>query len=204
MDSLAREYCAYTAAIVIVLHPIVATLGLGQLSPNELSVEVNNSEYAASPNFAVNPLALHQGFHLFKKSIRKLGHEMIQMGCKGIPSVAEFMNLPEAEIGWDIVFFHTDKRVLTNSEIMLEVKTTAHSFMSQKGLMAQHSSLCEIGAALWQRQLPTCRPPPIIPIETPDIVQHKRRKCSTELAGRQLSNCGKKSSKNGVKLTVRK
>ena len=120
---------------------------------------------------------------------------MIQMGCKGIPSVAEFMDITEAKIGWDIVFFLSDQELLTSSEIMLKVTINAHYFMRQRGSVAQYSSLSEIGAVLWQRQLPTCRPPPIVsPIiqKTPDIVHHKRRKCSNKLAGRQLSDCGKK------------
>ena len=193
MESLAEEYCAFTVAIVIVVHPLISLLARGQLSPNRLSSEVNNSEYGGSPDFAVNPLALHQGFHLYKKSIRKLGHTLIQMGCKGLPSVVEFMGLPEADIGWDIIFFHdTGRETLQLKEVLLmEVKTKAHYFMSQKGLEARTSSLSEIGAVLWQRQLPTCRPQPITP-KGPKIVRHKRRKSSNELSERQLSNCGKK------------
>ena len=116
---------------------------------------------------------------------------MIQMGCKGIPSVAEFMDITEAKIGWDIVFFLSDQELLTSSEIMLKVTINAHYFMRQRGSVAQYSSLSEIGAVLWQRQLP---PPIVSPIiqKTPDIVHHKRRKCSNKLAGRQLSDCGKK------------
>ena len=193
MDSLAEEYCAFTVAIVIVVHPRIALLASRQLSPSGLSSEVNNSEYGGSPDFSVNPLALHQGFHLFKKSIRKLGHTLIQMGCKGLPSVVEFMGLPEADRGWDIIFFNdTDLKIMTfRHELLDEVKTKAHYFMSQKGLEARSSSLSEIGAVLWQRQLPTCRPAPITP-KGPEIVKHKRRKSSNELTPRQLSNCGKK------------
>ena len=73
----------------------------------------------------------------------------------------------------------------------MDIKKKAHYFMSQKGLEAQTSSLSEIGAILWQRQLPTCRPQPITP-KGPEIVRHKRRKSSHELSDRQLSNCGKK------------
>ena len=94
-----------------------------QLSPSVLSSDLNNSDYGESPDFAVNPLALHQGFHLFKKSIRKLGHTLIQMGCKGLPSVVEFMGLPEADIGWDIIFFNdTDRNTLIlKHELLMDI-----------------------------------------------------------------------------------
>ena len=188
MDSLSREYCAFTVAIIIALHPLIVQPGNRQFSPYELSFEVKNSEYGASPNFAVNALSLHQGFHLFEKSIRKLGRNLIQMGCKGVPSVVDFMDLPEAEIGWDIIFFHTDQPVITNMEIAAKIKSYANFLMSQKGLEARHSSLSEIAAIIWQSQLPTCRPTP----EVVKSVQHKRRKSSAEISDRQLSNCGKK------------
>ena len=188
MDSLSREYCAFTVAIALVLHPLIAQQGNRQFSPYELSFEVNDSEYGASPNFAVNALSLHQGFHLFKKSIRKLGHNLMQMGCKGVPSVVDFRDLPGAEIGWDIIFFHTDQPVIMNIEITAKIKSNAHFFMSQRGLEAHHSSLSEIVAVIWQRQLPTCRPTP----EIVKSVQHKRRKFSTEISDRQMGNCGKK------------
>ena len=59
MESPAEEYCAFTVAIVIVVHPLLALRKSGRLSPNSLSSEVNNSEYDESPDFAVNSLALH-------------------------------------------------------------------------------------------------------------------------------------------------
>ena len=99
MDFLSKEYCAFTVAIVMLRHPLIAQPGNCQLSPYELSFEVKNSKYGALPDFAVDALSLHQGFHLVKKSIRKLGHNLIQMGCKGVPSAINFMDLPEAEIG---------------------------------------------------------------------------------------------------------
>ena len=189
MDSLSKEYCAFTVAIVMVLHPLITQPGNTQFSPYELSFKVKNSEYGVSPDIAVNTLSLHQGFHLFKKSIRNLGHNLIQMGCKGgVPSVANFMDLPKAEICWDILFFHSDQSVITRLERAAKIRSNAHFFMSQKGLEAHHSSLSEISAVIWQRQLPTCRPPP----EVLKNVQHKRRKSSSEISERQLSNCGKK------------
>ena len=191
MESLAREYCAFTAAIVLVLYPIVDELVKGQLSPESLATAVNNSHFGGSPDFAVNPLALHQGFHLYKKSVRLLGHGLIQMGSKEIPTVAAFLGLREAQIGWDIIFFKADLPTgRSNPELLVEIKSKAHSFMNLKGFIAQHSSLSEISAILWQRQLPTCRPPPIIPKE-PETVTHKRRKSCDELSERQLTNCGK-------------
>ena len=127
MDSLSREYCAFTVAIVMVLHPLITQPGNTQFSPYKLSFEVKNSEYGASPDFAVNALSLHQGFHLFKKSIRKLGHNLIQMGCKGVPSVVNFMDLPEAEIGWNITFFLSDQSVITRLEIAAKIRSNAIS-----------------------------------------------------------------------------
>lgn len=192
MDSLSREYCAFTVAIVLVIHPLLSFEVGVQLSPKTLSVEVNNSVYGRSPDFAVNPLALHQGFHIFKKGIRKLGYNLIEMGSKGIPAIVEFMDLPEVVVGWDIIFLDTDrKNVILNSDILLIVTEKAHYLMKQKGFMPQFSSLSHIGAVLWQRQLPTCRPVQITPLET-ESVQNKRRKSSTEMSDRQRSNCAKK------------
>ena len=86
----------------------------------------------------------------------------MQMGCKGVPSVVDFRDLPGAEIGRDIISFHTDQPVIMNIEITAKIKSNAHFFMSQRGLEAHHSSLSEIVAVIWQRQLPTCRPTPEI------------------------------------------
>ena len=74
---------------------------------------------------------------------------------------------------------------------MAKIKSNAHFFMSQKGLEAHHSSLSEIAAVMWQRQLPTCRPT----TEVAKSVQHKCRKSITEISDSQMSNCGKKTVK---------
>ena len=66
MDTLAIDYCALTLAVILVWHPVRIPPGGGQWSANALAAEMKLNEYGDSSNFTVNPLALHQGFHLFK------------------------------------------------------------------------------------------------------------------------------------------
>ena len=80
MDALAIDYCALTLAVILVWHPTRIPPGGGQWSAKVLAAEMKLNEYGDSSNFTVNPLALHQGFHILKKSIRSLGHELVQMG----------------------------------------------------------------------------------------------------------------------------
>jgi hypothetical protein len=72
-EALAINYCALTLAIVLVWHPMRFPNGGGQWSAAKLSQEMKILQYGEDVNFQVNPLALHQGFHIFKKYIRILG-----------------------------------------------------------------------------------------------------------------------------------
>ena len=74
------SYCALTLTVILVWHPTRIPPGGGQWSAKVLAAEMKLNEYGDSSNFTVNLLALHQGFSIFKKSIRSLGHELVQMG----------------------------------------------------------------------------------------------------------------------------
>ena len=111
MDTDAVDYCTLTLAVVLVWHPVRIPPG-GQWSPDMLSSEMKNLQYGKLGNFVVNPLALHQSFHLFKKLITKVyGHELILKGrCMNIAVISEFMGLPEVQNGWDIKFIPGDRK----------------------------------------------------------------------------------------------
>ena len=104
MSEIAVEYCALTLAAVLVWHPLEAPNRSGQWSPDALSEAMKCLPYGTELNFTINPLALHQGFHLFKKTIRSFGHVLISMRARNIGLVLSFMTLPEVLHGWDIIF----------------------------------------------------------------------------------------------------
>jgi hypothetical protein len=86
-------------------------LGVGQWSASKLSEEMHTLQYGEVVNLQVNPLALHQGLHIFKKFIRLLGQDLIQMARKkGIPMIASFMGLAEVFNVLNIKFFVSPRR----------------------------------------------------------------------------------------------
>jgi hypothetical protein len=94
-EELALDYCAQTLAVVLVWHPIRILSGGGQWSESKLAEEMATLQHEEEVNFGVNPLTLHQGFHIFKKYIQILGHDLIQMGLKkSIAMIISFMGLP--------------------------------------------------------------------------------------------------------------
>jgi hypothetical protein len=101
-------------------------LGGGQWSAAKLSEEMRTLQYGEEVNLQVNPLALHQGLHIFKKFIRLLGHDLIQMGGKkGIPMIASFMGLAEVFNGLNIKFFVSPRREMEVENVNLLVQQMA-------------------------------------------------------------------------------
>lgn len=156
MNNLAIEYCALTLAIILVWHPMRIPLGGEQWSASVLADEMKVNEYSDSSNLTVNPLALHQGFHIFKKSIRSHGHELVQMGCeRDVPLIPSFMSLPDVFNGWNIIFAPSKRCSVDLSEVesMIKIKTQAIVKRHSGGVL-RFSSLNEIGAFIYQSQLP--------------------------------------------------
>ena len=188
-EELAVDYCALTLAVVLIWHPIRIPSGGGQWSAVNLAEEMKTLQYGEEVNFGVNPLALHQGFHIFKKIIQTLGHELIQMGGKkGVPMIVSFMDLPEVFKGLNIRFTPTERGNLEIEDVNLLVQKMGSRLVKRHtGRDLQHKSLSEIGAYIYQMSLPVEReedPGPVMTV-------NKRRKTSTELGPRQMKNCGK-------------
>ena len=194
IDTDAVDYCALTLAVVLVCHPVRIPPG-GQWSSDMLSSEMKNLQYGKLGNFVVNPLALHQSFHLFKKLITKVyGHELILKGrSMNIAVISEFMGLPEVQNGWDIKFIPGDRKSEELDAIERDIGEKA------KLLVRRHSnrelefvSLTEFGASVFQRQLPVTRvvPVEVDPEELGPSSTNKRRKTSDELGQKQLNNKG--------------
>ena len=191
MEHIAEEYCALTVAAVIVWHPLQSSNRPGQWSPNSIADAMKLLQYGTDLNFSINPLALHQGLHLFKKQIRNHGHELVSMRARGTALILPFMDLPEVLHGWDIIFQIQTRTTVELSELSKRVNDVAKKLVkSYCHRDLQFQSLVEIGAFLWQRQLPVRAATPIKEVILP-ILTHKRRKTSGELTSRQLSNCGK-------------
>ena len=190
MDTDGIDYCAFTLSIVLIWHPLNAPNRGGQWSPDVLSAAMKKMQYGTEGNFVVNPLALHQSFHLFKKTIRSLGHELVQMGGqRNIPMIVEFMGLPEVSNGWDIKFVVGDCNHMELNEIEFNIQEMAAKIVKRYcGRCLHFKSLTELGASIFQRQLPVVR---FVPEEPGPSPVSKRRKTSSELGEKQMSNHGK-------------
>jgi hypothetical protein len=188
-EELAIDYCALTLAVVLIWHPLRVPSGGGQWSALKLAEEMRSLEYGNEVNLRVNPLALHQGFHLFKKFIRILGHDLILMsGKKGVPMIVSFMDLPEVFNGLNIRFFVTERRQMEIEEINTQVEQMAEKLVNRhSGRNLHFKSLAELGGHIYQMSLPVDRE--VDP--GPEITVNKRRKISSELGPKQMSNCGK-------------
>jgi hypothetical protein len=191
MDTDAVDYCALTLAVVLVWHPLQIPSG-GKWSPDMLASEMRNQQYGKHGNFVVNPLALHQSFHLFKKLITKLyGHELVLKGRgKNRALISEFMGLPEVQNGWDIKFIPRDRESKEVDVIERDIGEKAKLLVRRHSdRELQFNSLTEFGASMFQRQLPVSRVEDVDPEELGPT--NKRRKTSDELGQKQLNNCGK-------------
>ena len=190
MDTDGIDYCAFTLSIVLVWHPLNAPTRGGQWSPGVLSAAMKQMQYGTEGNFVVNPLALHQSFHLFKKTIRSLGHELVQMGGqRNVAMIVEFMELPEVFNGWDIKFAVIDRTYTELNEIEFKIQEMAARIVKRYcGRCLHFKSLTELGASIFQRQLPVAR---FVHEEPGPSSVSKRRKTSSELGEKQMSNHGK-------------
>ena len=88
MDYVGVAYCALTVAAVLVCHPLDCPNRSGQWSPTAIADAMKLLEHGTELKFSINPLALHQGFHLFKKNI-------ISMRSRNVGMIPSFMDLPE-------------------------------------------------------------------------------------------------------------
>lgn len=193
IETDALDYCALTLATVLVWHPLRVPSGGGQWSPEMISMEMKALQYGSMGNFVVNPFALHQSFHIFKKSIRLFGHDLIPMGgIRGVAMIAEFMDLPEVSNGWNIKFVESAREYSDLNVILGMIGEKAkHLIKRLDRRELTFFSLTELGAAIFQRQLPVKRPAVLALQEPGSVKTNKRRKTSDELGQKQLSNCGK-------------
>ena len=95
MASISVEYCAFTVAIVLVCHHYTGDRS-DQYSSLALAQEMRQSKYGREPHLAVDAIALHQGFGLFKRTLEKKGVNYIKKNgnVKGLMLRAPFMDLP--------------------------------------------------------------------------------------------------------------
>ena len=186
------DYCALTLAVILVWQPVRIPPGGGQWSASVLAAEMKLNEYGDSSNITVNPLALHQGFHILKKSIRRHGHELVQTGCKrDVPLISSFMGLPDVFNGWDIIFAPSKRCSVDLSEVENMIKIKAQTIVKRHSdRILRFSSLSENRAFLVKSQLPVALalPVPKIIVVDPGPNSNKRRKCSDKLGKKQL-NC---------------
>jgi hypothetical protein len=180
-EELAIDYFALTLAVVLIWHPMRVPSGGGQWSALKLAEKMRSLEYGNEENLRVNPLALHQGFHLLKKFIRILGHDLILMsGKKGVPMIVSFMDLPEVFNGLNIRFFVTERRQMEIEEINTLVEQMAEKLVNRHSGRILHFNI-------YQMSFPVDREVDL----GPEITVNKRRKISSELGPKQMSNCGK-------------
>jgi hypothetical protein len=170
----------------LVLHPWQSNDVRTQWNPESLSAAICLGEFGAHVSFNVNPLALHQGFYLFKKALTLLSHLVVPMGGKkGVMNIASFMDLPERSKGLNIVFVWEERGSLSHEEVLERVLVKANYLLTNTGFgKSRFSSLAELGCHLWQQSM----------IVRPDVEVEstcKRRKTASELGSKMLSSYGK-------------
>jgi hypothetical protein len=182
MDYVGVAYCALAVAAVLVWHPLECPNRSGQWSPTAIADAMKLLQHGTELNFSINPLALHQGFHLFKKNTRNYGHELISMRSRDVGMIPSFMDLPEVLHGWDIKFSIQKRTTSSLSALLDEFYEIAKKIMwSNYEEELKFKSLVELGAFLWQQQLPVRRATPV-KVEIQPATTHKRRKTSGELS----------------------
>ena len=125
MEYIAEEYCALTVAAVLVWHPLQSSNRPGQWSPNSIADGMKLLQYGDELNLSINPLALHQGFHLFKKNIKNFGHELVSMRTREVALILPFMDLPEALHSWNIIFQIQTRTTYEVCELLKRVNDVA-------------------------------------------------------------------------------
>ena len=149
-----------TVAAVIVWHPLQSSNRPDQWSPSSIADAMKFLQYGTDLNFSINPLAL--GLHLFIKQIRNHGHELVSMRARGTALILLFMDLPEVLHGWDIIFQIQTRTTVELSALSKGVNDVAKKLVKSYCIRdLQFQSLVEIGAFLWQRQIPVRATTPI-------------------------------------------
>lgn len=114
------------------------------------------------------------------------------MRARNIGLIISLMTLPEVLHGWDIIFQPMGRRFHGIHDLSLKISEIAVLLMKLNfNKELRFKSLVDIGAFLWQQQLPLRQITPVKELQL-STTSNKRRKTSSELSGRQLSNCAKK------------
>lgn len=135
----------------------------------------------------MNPCALHQGFHVFKKALTLLSHVLVPMpGKKGVMHIEGFMDLPERSKGLNIIFVWTERDAMDLPTVLLRICESANYLLTKSGHnKSKYSSLAELSAHLWQESLT-----PVVVMDE-IVTVSKRRKTASELGGKMLGSYGK-------------
>ena len=73
MVSIVNDYCAFMIATLVERCSAHDFTALPQYSPEAISVMLNQSKDSFMNEFSVDPCALHQGFHLYKRFLVSRG-----------------------------------------------------------------------------------------------------------------------------------
>ena len=151
MASTAIEFCAFTVAIGVVCHPSSDSDSRTQWSPTQLSLEILAGPYGDHIYLSVRVDALHQGLFLFKKALRKLGHNMIRMpGNKEVMQILNFIDLPERCEGLNIIFVWTPPCLLTYEKTIETICSTANDLLLRSGFdRSKFATLGEVSGSFW-------------------------------------------------------
>ena len=186
MASTAIEFCAFTVAIGVVCHPSSDSDSRTQWSPTQLSLEILAGPYGDHINLSVRVDALHQGLFLFKKALRRLGHNMIRMpGNKEVMQILNFMDLPERCEGLNIIFVWTPPCLLTYEKTIETICSTANDLLLRSGFdRSKFATLGEVSGSFWLQTLKAK--------DEESTPLNKRRKGATEMGDKVLRLYGKK------------
>lgn len=79
MVSIVADYCAFMIATMIERCSVIDFTALPQYSPKEISILLNQSKDYVMNKFYVDPCALHQGFHLYKRFLVNRGFYLVDL-----------------------------------------------------------------------------------------------------------------------------
>ena len=196
MESLAIEFCAFTVAIAVELHPWTEVDTRKQWNPEQLSLEIGAGPCGDSVNLTVDTEALHQGLYIFKRALNNFRHEIVQMGGnKSVMSISSFMELPERRKGLNIIFVWLQRsETATYEEILQKICNTANNLLLGCGYQkTRFRSLGELCGFLWQEKERAHK----VFLNTPDTTGdppatvNKRRKSADQLGPKMLTIYGK-------------
>jgi hypothetical protein len=113
-------------------------------------------EMCEDNNFAVDPLALHQGLNIFKKPIERLGHTVVVMNAgKDEMRTKEFMDLAPKGRGSDIIFSKERSNThRSRDDLVSDIYETARNLIRRVfDVDMRFVSISEVCGALWLEQL---------------------------------------------------